>query len=253
MLGFPGYEVSDAGNVRSARSSYKRGPGSPPLAMHPTTCRGYLFVTLMRDKKPHRYGVHRLVAAAFHGPRPTGLVCRHLDGNGLNNRASNLKWGTYKENSQDTIDHGRQSFGERHVTAKITNDQAEQIKANRGFLTAQHLAEVFDISPSAVRSICDALSWRRVTGEDPKEKKPLAPFATVKSYGSKHRNARLNETAAKAIFLSTERSSVLAERYGVTVHTIDSIWCGRGWVHATSNLSRPSRRSRLHLSKGQAK
>jgi len=42
--------------------------------------------------------VHQLVCEAFHGPCPPGMETLHLDENGLNNRAENLRWGTRKEN-----------------------------------------------------------------------------------------------------------------------------------------------------------
>lgn len=43
--------------------------------------------------------VHRLVCEAFHGPAPfDGAVVIHLDEDATNNHASNLKWGTQKEN-----------------------------------------------------------------------------------------------------------------------------------------------------------
>ncbi|UOF79770.1 homing endonuclease [Caudoviricetes sp.] len=43
--------------------------------------------------------VHRLVCEAFHGPAPfPGAVVIHIDENALNNEASNLRWGTQKEN-----------------------------------------------------------------------------------------------------------------------------------------------------------
>ena len=45
------------------------------------------------------YRVSRLVCEAFHGEAPDGLsVCMHMDENALNNRASNLAWGTQKQN-----------------------------------------------------------------------------------------------------------------------------------------------------------
>lgn len=45
------------------------------------------------------YKTHRLVCEAFHGPPPfEGAVVIHLNENALDNRPSNLKWGTQKEN-----------------------------------------------------------------------------------------------------------------------------------------------------------
>lgn len=43
--------------------------------------------------------VHRAVCEAFHGPPPKGKnIVLHLDEDGTNNRADNLKWGSQKEN-----------------------------------------------------------------------------------------------------------------------------------------------------------
>lgn len=45
------------------------------------------------------FKVARLVCEAFHGESPQGKnICMHLDENSENNRPSNLKWGTQKEN-----------------------------------------------------------------------------------------------------------------------------------------------------------
>lgn len=50
-------------------------------------------------RKGKTYKVHRLVCEAFHGPpRGDAPFCLHVDENAANNRASNLKWGTQKEN-----------------------------------------------------------------------------------------------------------------------------------------------------------
>jgi hypothetical protein len=70
------------------------------------------FGTVRRSKKGakhcyygtwvRRYGnlkIHQLVCEAFHGPKPfEKAVVIHIDEDGLNNRAENLKWGTQKEN-----------------------------------------------------------------------------------------------------------------------------------------------------------
>lgn len=48
--------------------------------------------------KDRKYKVHRLVCEAFHGQPKEGQVCLHLDEDATNNKPSNLKWGTQKEN-----------------------------------------------------------------------------------------------------------------------------------------------------------
>lgn len=54
------------------------------------------------DFRGKTYKVHRLVCAAFKGPpphkRPKDSLVLHLDDDGLNNRESNLKWGSQYEN-----------------------------------------------------------------------------------------------------------------------------------------------------------
>jgi HNH endonuclease len=45
------------------------------------------------------YKVHQLIAEAFHGPPPfRDAVAMHVNENAANNRASNIRWGTQKEN-----------------------------------------------------------------------------------------------------------------------------------------------------------
>lgn len=49
--------------------------------------------------KGKNYKIHRLVCEAFNGAQPfENAVVMHLDENAANNRPSNLKWGTQKEN-----------------------------------------------------------------------------------------------------------------------------------------------------------
>ena len=55
--------------------------------------------------------VHHVVAEAFLGPRPCGLVVRHMDGDRENNAASNLAYVTY-----EWVCAERDKFG--HATRK---------------------------------------------------------------------------------------------------------------------------------------
>lgn len=54
------------------------------------------FIVVYKGKS---YKVHQLVCEAFNGEKPfPEAVVMHLDENAANNRPSNLKWGTQKEN-----------------------------------------------------------------------------------------------------------------------------------------------------------
>jgi len=46
--------------------------------------------------------IHHLVANAFMGERPEGLVIDHIDRNPKNNRISNLRYVTHKENQYNS-------------------------------------------------------------------------------------------------------------------------------------------------------
>ena len=99
--GFEGlYCVSDRGVVWSHR---RKRPLKPEI-LKPA---GHLRVDLVkRDGTRQRELVHRIVLRTFVGPRPEGLVVRHLDGNPKNNEVGNLKYGTASENTLDSVAHG---------------------------------------------------------------------------------------------------------------------------------------------------
>lgn len=69
--------------------------------------RGYLRISLKKNKKTYRFFVHRLVAEHFiHKPIDCNIV-NHLDCNPHNNNVENLEWTTYKGNSQYMKNLGR--------------------------------------------------------------------------------------------------------------------------------------------------
>ena len=100
-----GYEVLESGEVLSTRN----WRGVERRALAPVLHRGYLAVRFStKDGKRVRVLVHQLVAHTYHGPRPSPRhQVRHIDGNPLNNQASNLAWGTAAENALDRSAHGR--------------------------------------------------------------------------------------------------------------------------------------------------
>lgn len=112
----PRYEVSSHGRVRSwvkpGRSGNVREvPKVLAAAGRRGTRRGTFqgYITVWSGGTGEGKAgvpVHILVAEAFLGPRPEGQEIRHLDGNSLNNYASNLAYGTRSENILDAVRHG---------------------------------------------------------------------------------------------------------------------------------------------------
>ena len=74
--------------------------------------------------------VHTAVLETFVGPKPKGLVCRHLDGNSENNRLDNLKWGTPSENGLDCVKHKHNpdQHGHRSKQAAFSEKKVKLIR-----------------------------------------------------------------------------------------------------------------------------
>jgi hypothetical protein len=110
---YPGYEVSDHGQVRSYWKRIKKQgfvfvlDQEPQRLLSQPKSSGYYIVGLLKDKKQCKFRVHTLVLLTFDGPPPPKHECRHLDGTRTNNHFPNLRWGTRLENTADCILHGR--------------------------------------------------------------------------------------------------------------------------------------------------
>ena len=115
--GFEGYyEVSNKGRVRSLSRQIPNkltGGFSQTRAkvLTPTADKWakvpYLYVSLSVKSKIHKRRVHNLVAHAFLGPRPAGLVTRHGARGTGDNSITNLTYGTQSENCYDTYLFGK--------------------------------------------------------------------------------------------------------------------------------------------------
>ena len=160
VSGHSGYEVSDHGRVRSYRT-LQGHPCKKPRIMKLMVVQGYLHIKLGRS---FQSTVHRLVAAAFLGPCPEGMECRHLDGDRLNARLDNLIYGTKAENYDDRRRHGTHNTGERHGNSKLTDARASLIKTST--TSAKELAEKFGVTPSSISKVRTGRSWTHVPARE---------------------------------------------------------------------------------------
>lgn len=104
--GYPGYEVSDQGQVRSlAPTLGSRRHGK--VLKHIVQTNGYHYVGLYNGgRQPKLKRVHSLVLEAFIGPRPDGAHACHRDDDRDNNALENLYWGTQSQNELDKVQNG---------------------------------------------------------------------------------------------------------------------------------------------------
>lgn len=96
--GFPNYEVSNLGNVRSIKRNKIKEPGSDH--------NGYLKVDLYKNSKRSTKKIHRLVADAFLPKDPQRSDINHKDGNKHNNVVTNLERCTKSENMKHAYKNG---------------------------------------------------------------------------------------------------------------------------------------------------
>lgn len=101
-VGYPDYEVSNLGRVRSLKFTY------PRLLAATANRSGYLRVCLWEGNRSRHKFVHGLVCEAFLGPYPDGQEVRHLNDVKSDNRLTNLTYGTRSENIRDSVRNGTQ-------------------------------------------------------------------------------------------------------------------------------------------------
>lgn len=103
------YEVSSLGRVRSVDRVLQDGrKWRGRILSSPKGRSGYPEVSLLVGvRKTRRVQVHRIVCRAFHGePSEDRPFALHRDDVGTNNKASNLYWGSPRDNQLDRVRNG---------------------------------------------------------------------------------------------------------------------------------------------------
>lgn len=172
----PGYEgvyqVSDWGSVRSvdrvivfkksARSEpYRRFFSSRSIPQF-LDAYGYSAVSLSRQGKTRSFTVHRLVAIAFIGNRPSGSHIHHIDKDKRNNNLSNLAYISGKEHV--SLHMKGMYRGEDNPQSILSDAQVSCIKKllSHDTFSRDEIAEAFGVSGGAITNINLKKSWLHI-------------------------------------------------------------------------------------------
>ncbi len=162
--GYPGYEISDLGRIRSYKGVNQNSPRrkNPRLMKQRIADDGYPRVTIQnKDGKKVVRQVHLLVARAFLGPA-NGRVVLHKDGKPRNRKLSNLCYGSHQRNMDDKYAHGTHGLGEKNTQALLTERERNQILQLKGQMTQQEIADKYGVARQTVSDIHRGITWSHV-------------------------------------------------------------------------------------------
>lgn len=171
----PGYEglyqASSLGQIRSIFRPRTSGGILKPIL----DIGGHLQVGLYKNNKQKRLLIHRLILETFIGPCSSEMQCRHLDGNPINNRLTNLKWGTQSENQQDSIRHGTffhpDNRGSNNGHAILQEFDIPEIrkllKSGRNGISGrkysqEEIAKIFGVNRYTISMISTKKTWKHI-------------------------------------------------------------------------------------------
>lgn len=222
--GFPLYEASTLGNIRS----YQKRNGRPcPHVLKPTpNGKKRLRVFLARDGKIHSLQVHRLVLKTFVGPCPEGMEACHNNDDCHDNRISNLRWDTPEANREDQRKNGKYCLGENRPESKLTEAQVIEIRTRfANGEEAKKLADEYGICVDNIYHIKSGHVWKHVGG-------PINYIGH--NHGSNNGSVKLTEIEVlkiRELYKQGKTGSQIAPMFGISRRNVSMIVNRFTWSH----------------------
>ena len=135
--GWLGYRVASDGTLFGPRG---------PVRWQPQPSGHLVYVTGKR-----RLRAAHAVLSAFVGPRPPGLISRHLNDVPSDNRVENLRWGTYGDNTADALRNGRILTGTQAAGATLDAESVAMVRASS--LSSRCLGALLGVSHTTIQKV----------------------------------------------------------------------------------------------------
>jgi hypothetical protein len=248
VVGYEGfYEVSNRGQVRSVyrrvRCDDNRERGVPAKVLTPAYIDGYAYVSLNATSigKRKSEAVHRIVAPAFLGKRPSAKhQINHKNSIRSDNRAENLEWVTAEENSHHARDKGRLVHGEAHHFAVLSRENVEDIhRRTQAGERRQALADEYGVSYCTIDAILAGRVWKHLLPRD--YERPKGTTA-----GEMNGSAKLTAEQVmdiRRLYASAGHSTyALGQQFNVSQGAISAIVRGKTWRHLPLSYSQAETR-----------
>lgn len=171
-VGYEGVlEVSSLGRVKRLSYVNKLGWVFQERIIEPSSKKGgYLAVGVKdasgKQKVPR---IHALVAAAFIGPRPKGMVVNHKDFDKQNNRVSNLEYVSHREN----IQHSARAARHSGVLSMEEVQALRSLVQRDPGIDLQVIADRLGVETQTIRNVLDARTYPLVPNKDGSMPEPL--------------------------------------------------------------------------------
>lgn len=164
------YEVSNLGRVRSLDHVRRQRNRWREIDVHykgrlltpRQAAGGYPMLSLSKGSLKAVRTVHSLVADAFLGPRPLGMMVCHRDGTRSNCADTNLYYGTALQNCADAALHGATARGELQGSAKLTESNVVEIRRLAGSVAQRELGRRFGVCQSTIGFVIRGQTWSHI-------------------------------------------------------------------------------------------
>jgi len=161
------YLINRKGDIWSLRRKRKMTPCKAKTGYK----QSYFLVLLRKDNKRYTKSLHRLLAIQFIENPLNKPDINHIDGNGLNNKLSNLEWCTQSENSLHMYRTGLKIMTDefkkrcRHKKDKLNQKKADKIRKlyASGKYSQKDIAKKYVVDPSTISYIVNKKIWQKLT------------------------------------------------------------------------------------------